>query len=84
MDPEEDLNAWDLLPEHASYVNRYMSTHKTDKEIKDKILASVPLPNSVKKSQKLDEYLQELLQENRRTKTLSFEKTLKHGTHQKV
>ena len=83
LDSEEDLNAWDLLPELASYVNRYMSTHKTDKEIKDKILASVPLPNSVKKSQKLDEYMHELLQENRRTRTLSFEKTLK-GIQDKV
>ena len=44
---EEKLNSWDLLPELASHVNRYMATHRTEKQIRDKILINDPVPSDL-------------------------------------
>ena len=76
VESEEKLNSWDLLPEPGSYVSRYMATHKMEKEIRERILINTPVPSNLKVSQKLDEYMQELLQEGKKAKTLSFGKAL--------
>ena len=80
LESEEKLNSWDLLPELASYVNRYMTTHRTEKKIREKILINIPVLSNLKVFQKLNKYMQELAQ---KAKTLSFEKRLK-GIQDKV
>ena len=73
LESEEKLNSWDLLPELASYVNRYMATYKTEKEIRETNLINISVSSNLKVSQKLDEYMSELLQEGKKAKILSFE-----------
>ena len=80
LESEEKLNSWDLLPELASYVNRYMTTHRKEKKIREKILINIPVLSNLKVFQKLNKYMQELAQ---KAKTLSFEKRLK-GIQDKV
>ena len=48
----------------------------TGKEVREKILINTPVPSNLKFSQKLDEYMQELQQDGKKTKTLSFEKRI--------
>ena len=69
-------NEWNLTTQLASYVNKYMLTHVSEKDIHEKILATNPIPYNVKGIQKLDEYIKEKLR-------LNQEKALK-GTQEKV
>ena len=60
-----------------------MSTGVSERDMRDKILNSHPIPNNVEGTQKLDKYVKELLSENKKLTTLNKEKTLK-GTQGKV
>ena len=53
------------------------------RRLEKKILINIQVPSNMKVPQKLDEYILELLQEGKKAKTLSFEKTLK-GIQDKV
>ena len=57
-----------------------MTTHRTEKKIREKILINIPVLSNLKVFQKLNKYMQELAQ---KAKTLSFEKRLK-GIQDKV
>ena len=70
-------NSWALPSGQATYVHKYMATHVSAKDIKEKILSINPLPNNIKGSQKLDEYIRESLTENKKNNTLNQEKVLK-------
>ena len=54
-----------------------MLTHVSEKDINEKILATNPIPYNVKGIQKLDEYIKELLSNNKKLSTLNQEKALK-------
>ena len=60
----------------ASYINKYMSIHVPEKDIREKILQNNPVPRNVKVCQRLDEYIKELLLENKESSTLYDEKVL--------
>ena len=60
-----------------------MLTHVSEKDIHEKILATNPIPYNVKWIQKLDEYINQLLSNNKKLSTLNQEKALK-GTQEKV
>ena len=60
-----------------------MSTHISEKDIREKILTTNPIPHNVKGTQKLDEYIKELLSDNKKLLTLIQGKTLK-DTQEKV
>ena len=68
---------WDLSSGLASYINKYMSIHVQEKDVREKILQNNPVPQNVKVCQRLDEYIKELLLENKRSSTLYHEKILK-------
>ena len=71
----EKLNSWDFPMELPSFVNRYITTHKREEEITEKIFVNNPVSNNMKVPTKLEEHLQEMLQKNpRKTQTLRFEK----------
>ena len=54
-----------------------MTTHISPKDIKEKILSVTPVSSNIKDSQKLDEYIKELLIKNKKKKnTLNQEKFL--------
>lgn len=75
MESHEKLNSCDFPMELPSFVNRYVTTHKQEEEITEKIFVNNPLPSNMKVPKKLDEHLQEILQKNpRKTRTLRFEK----------
>ena len=51
-----------------------MSTHISEKDAREKILTTNPIPHNVKETQKLDEYIKELLSNNKKLSTLNQEK----------
>ena len=53
-----------------------MATHISPKDIKEKILSVTPVSSNIKDSQKLDEYIKELLIKNEKKNTLNQEKFL--------
>ena len=55
LEPENMENEWNLPTQLASYVNKYMATHISEKDIREKILKTNPIPHNVKGTQKLDE-----------------------------
>ena len=70
-------NACDLPIRIVEYLNKYMHIHIPDKDIKKKILKDNPVPANVKEHQVLDNYIKELLTENKPTLTSTHEKSLK-------
>ena len=54
-----------------------MATPIPERDTRDTMLAAHPIPNNVKGAQKLDEYITDLLSENKKLRTLSQETTLK-------
>ena len=60
-----------------------MLTHISEKDIREKIQATNPIPFNVKGSQKLDEYIKEILSDNKKLSALNQEKALK-GIQEKV
>ena len=50
-----DENEWGLPDELVRYINRYMTTHVSEKRIMDEILMKHPVPDNLLKAQKLDE-----------------------------
>ena len=60
-----------------------MSTHISEKDKREKILRTNPIPHNVKGTQKLNEYIKELLSDNKKLSTLIQGKTLK-DTQEKV
>ena len=53
-----------------------MATHISPKDIKEKILSVTTVSSNIKDSQKLDEYIKELLIKNKKKNTLNQEKFL--------
>ena len=77
-------NAWDLPISMVEYLNKYMHIHIPDKDIKEKILKDNPVPANVKEPKVLDNYIKELLTENKRTLASTHEKSLKAVQEKKV
>ena len=61
----------------ASYVNKHLVKHVSEKDLKEKILREKPVPSNIKNVQISDEYIQEFLVENRKSYTLNHDKVLK-------
>ena len=72
---------WELSAGLADYINR--KYHVTDQEVKEKILMENSIPSNIKGTTILDNYIIELLLENKRTLTSNHEEALK-GIHYKV
>ena len=77
LETESTENDWVLPDQLVDYVHRYMNLKIPDKEIKDKILSTNPVPKNVKPVPELDSYIKELLVDNNKTQTLHIEKLLK-------
>ena len=50
----------------ASYVGKYMSSHISEKDVHEKVLATNPILHNVKETQKLDECMKKLLSGNKK------------------
>ena len=61
-----------------------MSTRISQKHIHEKILSPNPIPRNVKRIQTLDEYIKELLSDNKKLSTLNLKKKTLKGTQEKV
>ena len=70
-------NAWDLLISMSEYLDKYMHIHIPDKYIRKKIPKYNPVHANVKEPQILDNYIKELLIENKKTLTSTYQKSLK-------
>ena len=57
-----DESEWDLPDELLRYINRYTTTHASEKNLKDEILMKNTVSSNLLKAQKLDEYIEELYQ----------------------
>ena len=71
LEPGNIENEWDLPTQLPSQVNKYMSTRVSQKDIREKILSPNPIPRNVKRTQTLDEYIKELLSDNKKLSTLN-------------
>ena len=58
-----------------------MSTHISEKDVREKILTTNSIPHNVKGTQNFDEYVKELLSDNKKLSILNQEKILK-GTQE--
>ena len=76
LDACSTSNAWDLPDCLAAYLKKYMHLHIPEKEIRE-ILHENPIPSNVRQLQVLDNYIRELLVEQKRTQTSTHEKSLK-------
>jgi len=76
LETRED-NAWDLPSGMVSYLHKYMENHISDKDIRDKILLFSPIPSNIREAHNLDNYIKELLVENKKSLTLNHEMNLK-------
>ena len=61
----------------ASYLDKYMSIHVPEKDIREKTLLNKPVLQHVMACQRLDEYMKEPLLKNKKSLTLYHEKMLK-------
>ena len=52
-----------------------MSTYISEKDIREKILTTSPIPHMAKGTRKLDEYIKELLSNNKKRSTLNLKVT---------
>ena len=78
LESHEKLNSCDFPMELPSFVNRYVTTHKREEEITEKIFVKNPLPNNMKVPIKSDEHLQEILQKTpEKHKLLDLKKIFK-------
>ena len=68
---------WELPTGLTEYLHKYMCQHVADKEIKEQVLVDNPIPSNIKRTPVLDNYIKELLLENKRSLTLNHEETLK-------
>ena len=65
LEGKSSSNGWDLFSGLASYLNKYMSIHAPEKDIREKTLLNKPILQNVKACQRLDEYMKELLLKNK-------------------
>ena len=76
LEGESISKGWDLSSGLASYLNKYMSIHLPEKDIREKILQNNPVPRNVKVCQRLGKYIKELLLENKKKfKIVSWKNT---------
>ena len=64
-----------------------MPTHLSENDIREKILTTNPISQNMKGAQKLDEYIKNLLFDNKKLSTLNLKKKKKKkmkGTQEKV
>ena len=83
LEGESNSKGWDLSLGLAFYLNKYMSIHVPEKDIREKILRNNPVPRNAKVCRILDEYRKELLLENKKSSTLCHEKIFK-GIQEKI
>ena len=74
---------WDLPTGLLDYIHKYMSSHISDKDIKENILSENPVPSNLKKIPELDSYIKVLLQDNSKYAALKSEKSFK-AVHEKI
>ena len=74
---------WELPAGLADYINRYMSHYINNKKVKEKILMENPVSSNIKGTPNLDNYIKDLLLENKRKLILNHGETLK-GIYDKV
>lgn len=77
LDDEIQGNQWELSEDQATYLNKYMSKHLSQKELKEKVTDEYPVPMNIKNVPVLDNHIKELLQEGQKTDSLHVDKTLK-------
>ena len=59
-------NSWELSMRLIEYLQRYMGHHLLDNNIKDRILGNKSIPFNIKKTPIIDNFIKELLVENRK------------------
>ena len=74
---------WELPARLADDIPRSISHHVTEKEVKKKILMENPVSSNIKETPTFDNYIKELLLENKKELTLNHEEAVK-GIHDKV
>ena len=70
-------NVWDMPISMIEYLNKCTHIQISDKDMKEKISKDISVPANVKEPQVLQNYIKEILTENKRILTSTHEKSLK-------
>ena len=66
VEDESNSKGSNLSSGLASYLNKYMSNYVPEKDIRKRILKNNPVPQNVEVCRRLDEYIKELLLEDKK------------------
>ena len=70
-------HVWDMPISMIEYLNKCTHIQISDKDMKEKISKDISVPANVKEPQVLQNYIKEILTENKRILTSTHEKSLK-------
>ena len=70
---EEAQYHWDLPTGMADYANKYLRNFVPEKDIKDSILTTSPVPANIQGPKKLDDFFKELLEEKKKKTELFWD-----------
>ena len=73
---EEEEYKWSLPQDMASYANDNSEKYIPEKDVKEAILIKTPRPENLDPPKKLDDYLQELLKQKKRSQDIVIDNTL--------
>ena len=73
---EEAQYNWDLPTGMADYANKYLKNFVPEKDIKDSILTTSPVPANIQGPKKLDDLFKELLEEKKKKTELFWDSNL--------
>ena len=73
---EEAQYNWDLPTGMADYANKYLKNFVPEKDIKDSILTTSPVPPNIQGPKKLDDLFKELLEEKKKKTELFWDSNL--------
>ena len=73
---EEAQYNWDLPTGMADYANKYLTNFVPEKDIKDSILTTSPVPANIQGPKKLDDLFKELLEEKKKKTELFWDSNL--------
>lgn len=73
---EEAQYNWDLPAGMADYANKYLKNFVPEKDVKDSILTTSPVPSNIQGPKKLDDFFKELLEEKKKRSELFWDSNL--------
>ena len=76
VNTKKDENQY-KLPQHVvKYIHKYMNNYIPEKELQEKILRATPVPKNIQATHHLDEFVRDIMKENKRSGELMVDSVL--------